>query len=89
LRSGRLTETWNSYRPLKLPNDWKQFAGKIDEQISPMKAMAKYLTAAIELNPKGFRIFSPDGVFLRSILNAESAQVALIPILAIFRAYFE
>jgi hypothetical protein len=61
LFSGRLKEAWNSYRPLKLPSDWKQFAGKIEEQISPMKATAKYLTAAIELNPSDFRIFSPDG----------------------------
>jgi phosphoketolase len=61
LLSGRLTESCNSYRPLKLPADWKQFAGQIEEQISPMRATAQYLTAAIELNPKDFRIFSPDG----------------------------
>ncbi|GAA97976.1 uncharacterized protein L969DRAFT_21530 [Mixia osmundae IAM 14324] len=60
-RLGLIKDAWNNYRPLDLPADWKAFASdKLSEEISPMKAIAKYLEVVIEKNPKDFRIFSPD-----------------------------
>ncbi|GAA5851642.1 hypothetical protein JCM8547_001161 [Rhodosporidiobolus lusitaniae] len=59
-RLGFSKETYNAYQPLELA-DWKAFGYEKDkEEVSCMKAIAKYLTDVIKRNPKSFRIFSPD-----------------------------
>ncbi|BGP16790.1 hypothetical protein JCM10213_002184 [Rhodosporidiobolus nylandii] len=59
-RLGFSKETFDAYEPLDLP-DWQQFGYEKDkEEVSCMRAIAKYLTEVIKRNPKSFRIFSPD-----------------------------
>ena len=52
LKLGLIKETWSAYKPLDLPDDWKEFATKKNEQISPMKAIAIYFEEVIKRNPK-------------------------------------
>ena len=58
-RMGYAKEVYEGHQPLDLP-DWKEFSYPKDEDVSPMKAIGKYLKAVVEKNPSSFRIFSPD-----------------------------
>merc|ERR1712000_264084 len=48
------------HQPLKCPPDWIPFATKKNQEESPMKAIGRYVAEIVKLNPKTFRIFSPD-----------------------------
>lgn len=60
-RLGQLKMTYDSHRPLDLP-DWKTFAVEKHEHehASCMQEAGQYLDQVVQLNPKSFRIFSPD-----------------------------
>ncbi|KAF4967904.1 hypothetical protein FZEAL_10463 [Fusarium zealandicum] len=58
-RLGQLTQTYNPYKALDLP-DWKPFAVEKSGQSSSMQQTGQFLDKVIEENPKSFRIFSPD-----------------------------
>ncbi|KAG8785735.1 hypothetical protein FRC12_017232 [Ceratobasidium sp. 428] len=58
-RLGMLKESYAGYKPLDVP-DFEGFGSDKPEEMSAMKAVAKYLGAVIEKNPSSFRIFSPD-----------------------------
>ncbi|QRV77613.1 hypothetical protein RhiJN_05628 [Ceratobasidium sp. AG-Ba] len=58
-RLGMLKETYAGYEPLDVP-DFEAFGSDKPGEMSAMKAVARYLAAVIEKNPKTFRIFSPD-----------------------------
>ncbi|CAG8505806.1 3323_t:CDS:10 [Funneliformis mosseae] len=59
LRMGIRKETYAAYKPLDLP-DWKAFTVEKDSNESCMKSVGSYCSKVIEMNPKRFRIFSPD-----------------------------
>ncbi|KAL7417777.1 putative phosphoketolase [Mrakia frigida] len=58
-RMGFSKSIYEGIERLDLP-DWKKFSYEEGSDVSPMKAIGKYLEAVIERNPKSFRIFSPD-----------------------------
>ncbi|KAF8606930.1 phosphoketolase [Ceratobasidium sp. AG-I] len=58
-RLGMTMESYAGYTPLHVP-DFESFGSDKREEMSAMKAVARYLAAVIEQNPKTFRIFSPD-----------------------------
>ncbi|CUA72515.1 hypothetical protein RSOLAG22IIIB_04912 [Rhizoctonia solani] len=58
-RLGMIKESYAGYTALDVP-DFESFGNDDEKEISAMKALAKYLSAVIEKNPKTFRIFSPD-----------------------------
>ncbi|KAI5477879.1 phosphoketolase [Pseudohyphozyma bogoriensis] len=58
-RLGHVKEAYAAYKALDL-SDWKEFGAEKNEDVSCMKAIAKYLTETIKRNPTTFRIFSPD-----------------------------
>ncbi|ODO06787.1 hypothetical protein I350_04146 [Cryptococcus amylolentus CBS 6273] len=60
-RMGMVNATYRDFKPLKTPS-WKDYTHPIDEEISNMKAVGEYVAKVIELNPKEFRIFSPDEI---------------------------
>ncbi|KAK9895905.1 D-xylulose 5-phosphate/D-fructose 6-phosphate phosphoketolase [Cystobasidium minutum MCA 4210] len=58
-RLGQRKITYDGYQPLNCP-EWIPFATKKNQEESPMKAIGRYLAEIVKLNPKTFRIFSPD-----------------------------
>ncbi|CAH0046703.1 unnamed protein product [Clonostachys solani] len=58
-RLGQFKMAYDSHTPLDLPN-WKTFAVKKHEQASAMQETGKFLDQVAQLNPKTFRVFSPD-----------------------------
>jgi len=69
---GMVPESYRGYAPLDLPDDWKTFANKKNDDISPMKAIGIYFEEVIKRNPTTFRIFSPDELAsnkLNSVFN--------------------
>jgi xylulose-5-phosphate/fructose-6-phosphate phosphoketolase len=60
LRLGQIHYSRPTYTPLNLAKNWESYGVKAGEEISPMKAIGKYLVDVVKDNPKRFRIFSPD-----------------------------
>ncbi|KAK7214551.1 hypothetical protein V2G26_002554 [Clonostachys chloroleuca] len=58
-RLGQLKMVYDCHTPLDLPN-WKTFAVKKHEHASAMQETGKFLDNVAQLNPKTFRVFSPD-----------------------------
>ncbi|BEJ06802.1 hypothetical protein CcaverHIS641_0400710 [Cutaneotrichosporon cavernicola] len=61
LRMGQNTATYDAFEPLKV-SDWREFLHSKDSEVSNMKAIGAYVKKIVELNPKSFRIFSPDEI---------------------------
>ena len=60
-RMGMNRDTFAGFEPLNAP-DFMEFTQKQGEVISNMKAIGAYVRKLVELNPKTFRIFSPDEI---------------------------
>jgi len=59
-RMGENSHTFEGYRPLK-EIDWRVMGAKMrGEERSSMKMIGDFLTEVVRVNPKRFRIFSPD-----------------------------
>jgi len=58
-RLGQVKEIYAGREPFVIP-DWKQLGVKSGSEESCMKGVGKYMDLALQANPTGLRLFSPD-----------------------------